>query len=112
MVRTLLMLTALASTASAQEATTGILCEDRGTNGMVSALVCPSGLDSEALAKAGRTICDGRIDCGAWIWTDPDKVPTELPNNHEALSGEAIGSAIAIWVEGQQNLILLEKVAK
>jgi hypothetical protein len=88
------------------------VCEDKGTNGMVSALLCPEGLDHEALAAAGRGICEKRIDCGAWIWTDPKDIPSELPDSHDALGREAVQSALGIWLQGREQLIVLKDPKK
>jgi len=85
------------------------VCELKGTNGMVTMLLCPDGLEIEALAEEGRIACDGRKPCGAWIWTDVDAIPEEVPDSHDKLPKESIQQALAIWVNEKENLIALTK---
>lgn len=41
------------------------VCEIKGSNGMVTMLLCPEGLEAAALADEGRIACDERMPCGA-----------------------------------------------
>ena len=102
------ILAGLSSGASAQATNTADLCETIGSNGMVTALLCPEGLDHETLAAAGRKACADHADCGAWIWTNQADIPTELPDRHDALDAAAVKSALAIWVNGNRQLIVLK----
>ena len=97
----------IAQPAEAQKAST---CEVRDTSGMVTLVLCPPGLDTDALRAAGVAACKGRMPCGAWIWDSPARMPTTAPDRHDALPPEAIAAAKAIWVEESQSLITLEKV--
>lgn len=105
------------SVALAQEDNAGedepyeLVCEARGSNGMVSMLLCPEGLSSDALAEEGRAICDGRAPCGAWVWTDAGFVPPEAPDAHDKLPKESVQNALAIWVHDTGQLITLREAA-
>ncbi len=99
--------------ASAQDTDTPELpagCEMRGTNGMVTAVLCPAGLAGEDWKAAGEAACADRRPCGAWIWDDAAAIPATLPDSHDALPVEAITAAVAIWVAEDQSLITLERV--
>ena len=85
-------------------------CTEQGSNGMVTAVLCPAGLAAEDWRAAGDAACNGRLPCGAWIWDDAAHVPAPLPDSHDALGVEAITAAVAIWVAEDQSLITLERV--
>lgn len=87
-------------------------CEDKGTNGMVTLLLCPEGLSQEEFAQEGRAACGGRKPCGAWIWVDLAAVPAEAPDSHDKLPQAAVASAVAIWVNETQQLVVLERAQK
>lgn len=88
------------------------VCEHKGTNGMVTMLLCPEGLELEKLANEGKAACDGRMPCGAWIWTDASFIPEEAPDAHDKLSQESVQNALAIWVNEDQKIITLERTAR
>lgn len=98
-----------AATASAQDERK---CELRGTNEMVTLLLCPAGLSDEALATEGQIACDGRKPCGAWIWVNEADVPEAVPARHDELTAEAIQSSIAVWVNETDNLVTIRRSAK
>jgi len=102
----------LALPATAQEAAENPVCQVMGENGMVTLLLCPEGLNQELLASEGVAACNGRLPCGAWIWTDATMVPAEAPDSHDKLTQAAVRSAIAIWVGERSQLIQLQKVEK
>ena len=93
--------------AMAQEDYTPV-CEGKGTNGMVSMLLCPDGLSEDHLANEGRAICAERKPCGAWVWTDAAFVPLEAPDAHDKLPKESVKNALAIWVNESEQLISLK----
>jgi hypothetical protein len=95
----------VASSAFAQDSQ----CETRGTNGMVTAVLCPPGLDQAAWQQAGVAACDGRKPCGAWIWESEADIPQDVPDSHDKLKPEQITSAVAIWVNENDQLITMEK---
>ena len=99
------VLAATASPAFAQVNT----CEAKGTNGMVTLVLCPPGLDQEAWKAAGETACGLRKPCGAWIWDEATNVPVFVPDSHDKLPAEAVQSAKAIWINEQQSLMVIEK---
>jgi hypothetical protein len=84
-------------------------CELKGENGMVSMLLCPEELEAEQYAAEGRIACEGRAPCGAWIWTDVAAVPAEAPDAHDKLPKESVQKAVAIWVNDNQQLMMLKK---
>lgn len=99
------VLAASASPALAQDNT----CEAKGTNGMVTLVLCPPGLDQDAWKAAGEAACGLRKPCGAWIWDEATKVPVFVPDRHDKLPKEAVQSAKAIWVNEQQSLMVIDK---
>jgi len=85
------------------------ICEPRGTNGMVSLLLCPAGLEPAEWKAAGEAVCGDRKPCGAWIWEDAAKVPAEAPERHDLIPQENVLAAKAIWVNEAGELMVLEK---
>ncbi len=94
--------------AAAQDDYTPV-CEGKGSNGMVSMLLCPEGLNEDELAKEGRAICQERKPCGAWVWTDAAFIPLEAPDEHNKLPKESVRNALAIWVNEAEQLVSLTK---
>lgn len=84
-------------------------CEAKGTNGMVTLVLCPPGLDEEAWKTAGTEACGARMPCGAWIWDDSANVPLIAPDSHDKLSKKAVQTAKAIWVNETQSLMVIDK---
>ena len=84
-------------------------CEAKGTNGMVTLVLCPPGLDQEAWKAAGEAACGTRKPCGAWIWDEVSNVPLITPDSHDKLPKNAVRSAKAIWVNEQESLMVLDK---
>lgn len=85
------------------------VCEIKGSNGMVTMLQCPEGLDAAAYAEEGRIACEGRAPCGAWIWIDEAAIPEVAPVSHDKLPKESIREAVAIWVNDNSELMMFEK---
>lgn len=88
------------------------VCEEKGTNGMVTMLACPEGLETEVLVKEGQAACGERMPCGAWVWSDPEFIPAEAPDAHDKLPQESVRNAIAIWVNEDGKLISLAREEK
>lgn len=86
------------------------LCEQKTASTIISIVICPEGLTLEQLAGAGKAFCDGRMPCGAWIWSDPASAPEEAPENHDGLTKEEVTSAVGVWVAEQSQFISIEKV--
>ncbi|MFC4671155.1 hypothetical protein ACFO5X_21575 [Seohaeicola nanhaiensis] len=84
-------------------------CEERGTNGMVTLVLCPQGSPVEVFQAAGSAACGERMPCGAWIWTDAADVPETAPDSHDKLTQSQVQSAKAIWINEKKQLIVLEK---
>ena len=96
------------ATGQAQETT----CEARGTNGMVTLVLCPPGSSLEEMQQAGAAACGDRKLCGAWIWTDPADVPAEVPDGHDKLTPEQITSSSGVWSNETQEFITLDSVPR
>lgn len=84
-------------------------CEMRGTNGMVTLLLCPEGLSNEDFVREGKLACGERKPCGAWIWTDEAQVPAEAPESHDKLPPEAIRSSHGVWMNEIGQMVTLQK---
>lgn len=117
MTRLLYLLTPIAlcsSAALAQEAVekTELQCTTQDRNEMVLILLCPDTLDAQQMAEEGRAACGGQLPCGAWIWTAEGDLPTETPPSHDMLPPDAIAAARAIWVDEDEQLILLAKESR
>lgn len=100
-----LALVPITAAVSAQETS----CEGQGSNGMVTVVLCPPGLDIEAWKTAGIAACEDREPCGAWIWDDVAMIPVDIPERHDQLPAESVQSAKAIWVNETTELMILEK---
>lgn len=85
-------------------------CEPRGTNGMVTVVLCQEGLDATTWQMAGEAACGDRKPCGAWIWDDEANLPIDIPDAHDKLPADSIRSALAVWMNEQDQLIVLEKL--
>ena len=84
-------------------------CKAVGENGMVTLVLCAPGLDQEALRAAGQAVCGARMPCGAWIWDDPKLLPAAAPDRHDDLSPAQIRSAVGVWINERNELILIGK---
>jgi len=94
----------------AQDVATGpVDCTVRASTGMITLVICPTGLRAADLQLAGQAACDGREPCLAWIWDDAEVVPAEAPPTSEELGGEALAAALAVWVQDYRQLITMEQ---
>lgn len=105
--RSFAIVATLAALSAPAEAETN-MCETIGSNGMVSLVLCPPGLEPEAWRGAGLAACEGRAPCGAWIWDDVAAMPESAPASHDKLSPEQVRAAKAIWVNDKNELMILE----
>ncbi len=94
---------------AAQETGAG-QCEQKAASEVISIVICPEDLSLEQLAGAGKTFCDKRLPCGAWIWSDQASAPEEAPENHDGLTKAQVTSAVGVWVAEQNQFISIEKV--
>ena len=109
-----LLLASSALSALAEEATEDAVpgpadCTVRDSTGMITLVICPEGLRAADLQLAGQAACDGREPCLAWIWDDPEVVPSEAPATSEGLGGDALAAALAVWVQDDGQLISMEQ---
>ncbi len=84
-------------------------CEVRDVNGMITVVVCPPGLNAVGWQAAGRIACADRQPCLAWIWDDAEKAPETAPETSEGLGGEAIVSAVGVWVNDDRQFIPMQQ---
>jgi len=84
-------------------------CMVRDTTGMITLVICPEDLDAADLQEAGIDACNGREPCLAWIWDNPEAVPESAPPTSEGLGGDALAAALAVWVQDDGQLILMEQ---
>ncbi|MFT3803242.1 MAG: hypothetical protein QM766_18770 [Burkholderiaceae bacterium] len=87
-------------------------CELVDRNDGVALLVCPHGLDNEALRQAGTAACHSSQQCKAWVWNDRSKVPDKAPVRDADIPESSRRYAAAIWVNESQGLITLRRLSK
>lgn len=95
---------ATAAAAMAQDAYTPV-CEHKGSNGMVTMLLCPEGLETDALISEGQAVCGDRKPCGAWIWENETDIPAEAPDSHDKLTEQQITSSRGVWMHEHNQFI-------
>ena len=95
--------------ASQETAPDPAACEVRDTNGMITVVICPPGLNAVGWQAAGRIACADRQPCLAWIWDDPEQAPETAPETSEGLGGAAIVSAVGVWVNDDRQFIAMEQ---
>ena len=83
-------------------------CQTRDVNGMITVVVCPPGLAAIGWQAAGRIACGDRQPCLAWIWDDADLAPETAAPTSEELGGEALATAVAVWVNDDRQLIPMD----
>ncbi len=101
---------ALFVTDLAAQETKAAQCEQKAASKVISIVICPKDLSLEQLAEAGKTFCDQRLPCGAWIWSDQASAPEEAPENHDGLTKAEVTSAVGVWIAEQSQFISIEKV--
>lgn len=94
---------------SAEEVKASV-CEHKGTNGMVTMLLCPDDLDAEDMAHEGQAVCGDRMPCGAWIWTNLSDMPTDPPDSHDKLTPAQVTSSKGVWMNELSQLVTIEPV--
>jgi len=99
-----------ASPVLAQSDDAGKTCEATSSTEFISIALCPEGMTEEELKVAGTEICDNRLPCGVWFWTNPDDMPEEAPENHDGLTQPQVTSALAVWVGEKGMIIKIEKL--
>lgn len=84
-------------------------CSLRGSSDLLKVVVCPPGLDEEALRIAGEQACGLAVLCNAWIWDDAAKAPTEVPEGQSELDPKNAQSAIAVWFNDRKGLLMVRR---
>ena len=109
-VLTLLLAPVLASSVAAQDAQRGkSRCAVKDSSGLLKVVVCPPGLDEEALRVAGEEACGIAVLCDAWIWDDASKAPREAPEGQSELDPKYTQSAVAVWFNDRKGLLMVRR---
>jgi hypothetical protein len=87
-------------------------CSVRHAKGSIRVVICPPGLDQEALRAAGEKACGEARMCNAWIWDDAEKAPKDAPAADADLEPQYVGEAVAVWANDSRSLMLIEAVAR
>jgi hypothetical protein len=87
-------------------------CSVRSAEGSIRVVVCPPGLDMEALHVAGQAACGLTVICNAWIWDNAEKAPKNSPSKDSEIAQKDAGNAIAVWANDKKRLMLIKRVAK
>ncbi|MEP1200456.1 hypothetical protein [Tateyamaria sp.] len=109
---TLMLTVGFSSTAvvGAAQDTDAAQCVHKGTNEMVTMLLCPEGLDREMLVMEGKLVCGDRKPCGAWIWVREEDLPLEAPDSHDKLTEQQITSSLGVWMNEHDQLVTIQAV--
>lgn len=83
-------------------------CTQSSSTDVISIVICPEDVSMEEMVAAGRSFCDGRLPCGAWVWSDASMAPEEAPENHDGLTQEQVTSSKGVWVAEQEQFISIE----
>ncbi len=109
-VSTLLLAALLSGGAAAEPQAAGkSQCSVRDSSELLKVVVCPPGLDEEALRIAGEEACGLAVLCNAWIWDDAAKAPTEVPEGQSELDPKNAQSAIAVWFNDRKGLLMVRR---
>ena len=90
-------------------AETADACNTLDSTKWIRVVLCPPGLELDALQQAGDRACDGQVPCGAWIWDDIANAPERAPENHDGLSKAEVTSAKGVWVAEDKTFIQIDK---
>lgn len=107
----LLTSTAAASVAENPEAAQSD-CSVLAGEEFIRVVLCPPGLSAEALSVAGREACGALERCNAWIWDDADRIPDYNPKQDADIKPDDAGSAVAVWANDSEQLLLIEAVPR
>lgn len=88
------------------------VCEIVDRSNVVALLACPENLAPQALREAGVAACNMYAKCHAWIWTDRSKIPPKAPAVQTGLPEPVRASAVALWDNGTQSLVLLRRKSR
>ena len=87
-------------------------CTVSSAAGSIRVVVCPSGLDQDALHVAGQEACGEELICNAWIWDSAEKAPKNSPRTDSDIAQEYARDAIAIWANDSKALMLVKRLNK
>lgn len=84
-------------------------CSVRSSSELLKVVVCPPGLDEEALRIAGEEACGLAVLCNAWIWDDPAKAPTKVPEGQSEIDPKDAQNAVAVWFNDRKGLLMVRR---
>lgn len=87
-------------------------CTVKNRSEAIVVVVCQPALDQAVWSKAGRQACGPRTKCNAWIWDDAKKAPDVAPLADANLTAQQSASAVAVWANDSQSLLLIKSVNK
>jgi hypothetical protein len=87
-------------------------CSVTSAEGSIRVVVCPPGLDQDALHVAGQEACGEELICNAWIWDSAEKAPKNSPRTDSDIAQEYAREAIAIWANDSKALMLVKRLNK
>jgi hypothetical protein len=87
-----------------------VQCTIRSRSQRLVLLLCPAGLDREALQLAGENACKPRVTCNAWIWDDAARMPAVAPATDAELPKHLTAQAVAVWAQDSKSLVIVRQV--
>lgn len=97
----------LSAEESADAARAAEACTWSHTGGQLAGVLCEPGLEQTVWAAAGGAACAGHQLCAAWVYEDPTALPDPMPDRFEGLTQANVTSAVAVWVEEDDYLIVI-----
>jgi hypothetical protein len=85
-------------------------CSVSSAEGSIRVVVCPPGLDQDALHVAGQQACGEELICNAWIWDSAEKAPKNSPRTDSDIAQDYARNAIAIWANDSKHLMLVKRL--
>lgn len=82
-------------------------CTWSHAGGQLAVMLCEPGLEQAVWAAGGRQACTGYALCAAWIYDDPAALPDPVPDSFDGLTQANVTSAVAVWVEEGEYLIVI-----
>ena len=95
--------------AAEQKAPEKSQCSVRSSTGLLKVVICPPGLDEEALRVAGQEACGIAVLCNAWIWDDAAKAPSKVPEGQSEIDPKDAQSAVAVWFNDRKGLLMVRR---
>ncbi len=95
-------------------------CKLQDSNGSTSEMICKNAREMielkdegmKALRAAGTSACVDREPCIVWIWDDPANAPVKSPPLSDGLTKAQVQSAVAVWVNDANEMLMISAEAK